>query len=143
MTHQTYQPTRAQIWVPRLLLATAVLHIAAAATAVPDTWVGIARAGFFNVLGGHDDRKLALYFAVLALPLAMAATMTRWMLRTTGRIPAQVGWWLIATGLPIVVLGPASGAWLLLGIGGLAVAASRRPAVVDLGAQPGVASDVA
>ncbi|MFE6049913.1 DUF6463 family protein [Kitasatospora sp. NPDC056446] len=143
MTHQTYRLTRAQLWVPRLLLATAALHVAVAA-AVPNAWGAIARAGFFDVLGGHDDRQLALYFGILALPLAMAGTTARWMLRTTGRIPAQLGWWLIAMGAPIAVLDPVSGAWLLLGIGWLAVAAGRRPARVDVGtARPQVAADVA
>jgi hypothetical protein len=120
-----YRPTKSQAWVPRLLFATAVMHGAIAAAA-PNGWGDIARAGFFNTLDGHDDRQLALYFGILALPLAMAATMVKWMLRTTGRLPAQVGWWLIAIGSPIAVLQPLSGAWLLLGIGWLALAASRH-----------------
>jgi hypothetical protein len=124
-SEQRYQLTKAQIWVPRLLLGTAALHVAVAAAA-PNAWGSIARAGFFDVLDGHDDRELALYFGILALPLAMAGTMVRWMLRTTGRLPAQVGWWLIAMGAPIAVLQPVSGAWLLLGIGWLAVVASRQ-----------------
>ena len=48
------------------------------------------------------------------------------MIRRTGRIPSLVGWWTVGLAVPSLVLLPASGFWLAVGVGILALVAARR-----------------
>src|SRR4051794_37248973 len=49
-----------------------------------------------------------------------------WVIRRTGRIPALVGCWTLGLAVLSLVLLPASGFWLALGVGILALVAARR-----------------
>jgi hypothetical protein len=44
---------------------------------------------------------------------------------TTGKVPGEAGWILLAVGIIASVLEPASGGWAYVAVGLLAVAASR------------------
>jgi hypothetical protein len=43
--------------------------------------------------------------------------LARWSVRATGRLPTRLGQWLVGIGALIVVAEPASGGWLVLGLG--------------------------
>ncbi len=113
-------------WVPRLLLVAAGMHSILAVVGAFSVWGDITKAGVIGAVGSHDDRALVLWFTVCGLALAALGTLARWILRTVGSLPPQLGFWLLAIGALIVALQPVSGGWLVLGIGGLALVAARQ-----------------
>ncbi|MFD9484983.1 DUF6463 family protein [Streptomyces sp. NPDC059991] len=60
-------------------------------------------------------------FGLLAL-----GTLSQRIVRGTGGLPAQLGWYLLAIGVPLQILCPASGAPGLIVLGVLALIAARR-----------------
>ncbi|URM88850.1 DUF6463 family protein [Streptomyces sp. MRC013] len=120
-------------WTPRLIIATAVLHFVWA-FAQPNDWAGIAADGFFRTsvdagASHHFAREASIWFMAGGVALLALGTLTRHVLRATGRLPAQVGWYLLALGVPLCVFSfPVSGGWALVAIGVLALVASRRTA---------------
>ncbi|SHF80591.1 DUF6463 family protein [Streptoalloteichus hindustanus] len=118
-------------WVPRLLVVTAVGH-AAVALVEPNSWADILREGFVGTVvepaGDYFARKATVWFLVGGLALFAIALLTQHVVRTTGRLPARVGWLLLAMGVPLCLVSfPATGAWALLVIGVLALVAARQP----------------
>ncbi|RKT55872.1 DUF6463 family protein [Saccharothrix australiensis] len=115
-------------WVPRLLVFTAVMHFLWA-FAQPNAWSAIARDGFFRAVvdeGAADfwSREATVWFMVGGVALLALGTLTRKAVRDNGRLPAQLGWYLLAMGVPLVVLYfPATGGWALVVIGVLALTA--------------------
>ncbi|MFJ4776428.1 DUF6463 family protein [Streptomyces sp. NPDC088762] len=113
-------------WVPRLLLFAAGMHSIVAVVGAFSVWGDITKAGVIDAVGSYDDRALVLWFTVCGLALAALGTLTQWILRTVGRLPRQLGFWLLAMGALITALQPVSGGWLVIGIGGLALVAARQ-----------------
>lgn len=120
-------------WVPRLLIATALLHFVWAFVR-PNAWSAIAGDGFVRSVadigaGDHFAREAAVWFLVAGVALLALGTLSRHLIRTTGRLPAQLGWYLVAIGVPLCVLYfPVTGGWAVLAIGVLALLAAREPA---------------
>ncbi|MEV4870510.1 DUF6463 family protein [Streptomyces syringium] len=52
--------------------------------------------------------------------------LARRLVTTTGTLPAELGWILLALGIPVSLLEPVSGGWSLIVIGLAAVLVSRR-----------------
>lgn len=120
-----------ELWVPRLILMTGAAHVLYA-FAIPNEWAAIARDGFLGAIDGgselDDARRRADLWFLLAGPAMLAlGGLARATVRETGTLPAQLGGWLLLIGVPMTVIDPASGGWLLnaLGIATL-VAALRR-----------------
>ncbi|MFD1934350.1 MULTISPECIES: DUF6463 family protein [Nonomuraea] len=118
-------------WVPRLIIATALLHFVWA-LAQPNAWAAIAGDGFLGSVVDTEApdfwvRESSVWFMTCGVALLALGTLTLHAVRTTGRVPAQVGWYLLAMGVPLCVLYfPVTGSWALLVIGVLALAAARR-----------------
>ncbi|MFD7325760.1 DUF6463 family protein [Streptomyces sp. NPDC059875] len=118
-------------WVPRLVIATATLHFVWA-FAQPNAWGAIADAGFLSSVVDTDaadyfDREASVWFMVSGIALLALGTLSRHIARTTGRLPAQLGWYLLAIGIPLcVIYFPVTGSWALLVIGVLALVATHR-----------------
>lgn len=118
-------------WVPRLMIATAVLHFAWAFVQ-PNDWSGIARDGFFGSVVDqraeeYYPREATVWFMAAGVVLLAYGSLTHHTLRATGRLPAQVGWFLMAIGMPLcVIYFPTTGSWALPVIGVVALIASRR-----------------
>lgn len=119
-------------WIPRAMLAGAALHIAIG-LADPRTRE-LLDAGLVGALDGDPGREAILWFLALGLAFAALGELARWSVRVAGRLPARLGEWLAVIGALIVVVEPASGGWLVLGLGVWAMWAVRRKA--DSGAQP-------
>ncbi|WP_026402421.1 DUF6463 family protein [Actinomadura rifamycini] len=123
-------------WTPRLIIATAILHFVWA-FAQPNAWADIVADGFVRTAvdtdaPGYFEREASIWFMGAGIALLALGTLTRQALRTTGRVPAQVGWYLLALGVPLsVIYFPVTGSWALVVIGVLALLAARRPAAVD------------
>jgi Family of unknown function (DUF6463) len=113
-------------WVPRLLTATAVLHVAYAA-ADQSTWGAVLAGGLWDAVEGDPAREAELWFLVLAPALLALSALARTHARATGRLPASLGLWMIVVGLLISVFVPVSGGWLLLAIGSLTLISARAP----------------
>ncbi|MCP9963281.1 DUF6463 family protein [Streptomyces somaliensis] len=113
-----------------------MLHFAWA-FAQPNDWAGIAADGFFRASADtaaphYFAREASIWFTACGVALLALGTLTRHVLRATGRLPAQVGWYLLALGVPLCVFAfPVSGGWALIGIGVLALVASRRGKTAD------------
>ncbi|MEV0296230.1 DUF6463 family protein [Nocardia sp. NPDC050710] len=118
-------------WVPRLIFATAAIHFVYAFIQ-PNDWAGIAGEGFLATAADVDDpdyfaRDATVWFMIGGIAMLAIGTLTRNALATTGRVPAHVGWYLIAIGIPLTVIYfPVTGGWLMLAIGAVALAAARR-----------------
>lgn len=116
--------------IPRLIIATAVLHFVWA-FAQPHAWADIAGDGFFrtsvdSTAPDHFAREASIWFMACGVALLALGTMSRHALRATGHLPAQVGWYLLGLGVPLTVFYfPVTGSWALVVIGVLALAASR------------------
>jgi Family of unknown function (DUF6463) len=115
-----------QRWIPRVALAGAALHLAIGlADPRPRELVD---AGLVAALDGDPGREAVLWFLALGLAFAALAELARWSVRATGRLPARLGEWLVGIGALIVAVEPASGGWLVLGLGGWTRWAVRRRA---------------
>jgi hypothetical protein len=110
-------------WIPRVALAGAVLHLA---TGLADPRAHeLLRAGLAGALDGDPEREAILWFLALGLAFAALAELAGSSVRATGRLPTHLGEWLAGIGALIVVVAPASGGWLVLGLGAWAMWAVR------------------
>jgi hypothetical protein len=118
-------------WVPRLIVGVACLHtlfglFVLPASLDPNPLTGIADDGVVDAIAGHVDREAAFWFLSTGVVWFSVGHLTHWVIRRTGRIPALVGWWTLGLAVPSLVLLPASGFWLVLAVGVLALVAARR-----------------
>ncbi|MEV6279940.1 DUF6463 family protein [Nocardia sp. NPDC051832] len=103
-------------WVPRLLLAAAALHWVFMVT--DGIWIELAKAGLWNTVTPDDHARMAtLWFGLAGIAYLGLGLIARNAAATTGRIPAEISWTLVAVGAPMAVIMPASGGWLLLALG--------------------------
>lgn len=114
-------------WIPRLVIALIAVHFAVAVFAW-STFGDIVRDGFFNTVPGKPQREYEMWFFLAGFGMLAMGTMSRRIVRDTGRLPAQLGWYLLATGVPLQILYPVSGAPGLIVLGVLALTTSRRDA---------------
>ncbi|MFD0487670.1 DUF6463 family protein [Saccharopolyspora spinosporotrichia] len=52
--------------------------------------------------------------------------LAAWVVRETGRLPASLGWSLIGISVPMCLIEPITGGWLVLALGAVALRASRQ-----------------
>jgi hypothetical protein len=124
-----------QRWIPLAMLAGAALHLAMG-LADPRTRE-LVDAGLVAALDGDPGREAILWLLALGLAFAALAEVARWSVRATGRLPTRLGEWLVGIGALIVAVAPASGGWLVLGLGGWAMWAVRRRAASGAQQRPG------
>ncbi|WP_049577546.1 DUF6463 family protein [Nonomuraea sp. SBT364] len=128
-------------WIPRLIIATALLHFAWAFVQ-PNAWAAIAADGFYRSVVDESApdffaRESSVWFMVAGVALLAMGTLAAHILRTTGRLPAQLGWYLVVLGVALcVIYFPVTGGWPVLAVGVLSLVASRRRPVTA-GARPG------
>lgn len=128
-------------WVPRLIIATSVLHFVWAFVQ-PNAWDDIFRDGFAATVvdtdaPGYWNREASVWFLTSGALLLVLGTMTRLAVRLTGRMPAQVGWFLLATGVPLcAIYFPVTGSWALVVLGALALIATYRGPAAEADTRP-------
>ena len=113
-------------WLPRLIVGTAVIHIAAG-LALETPFGEIADAGFIDSIDPYPERQAAFWYLMTGVSLLALGELARWTVRETGRVPARLGGWLIGMGVTGIVFMPASGFWLVAALGLLALRAAREP----------------
>ena len=81
--------------------------------------------GSSDSTSGDAERESALWFHLTGLAWLALGELARWTVRETGRLPARLGGWLLGTGMALTVFMPASGGWLVIGVGLLALLPAR------------------
>jgi hypothetical protein len=112
-------------WIPRLVIGLSAVHFAVALIA-SHTFDDVARAGFWNAVPGKPRREYEMWFFLAGFGILALGTLSQRIARDTGRLPAQLGWYLLAIGVPLQILYPVSGAPGLIVLGVLALIAARR-----------------
>ncbi|MFB4315317.1 DUF6463 family protein [Actinomadura sp. 21ATH] len=113
-------------WTPWGIIATACVHTVYAFATMPGAWGDIARAGIVDGVQGDAEREVALWFLYSGIGFLAIGTFALKEVRATGRVPLQTALYLLAVGGTMAVVMPASGGWLVLLLGLLALAAHRR-----------------
>ncbi|WP_128429464.1 DUF6463 family protein [Streptomyces cyaneus] len=111
--------------IPRLVIGLTAVHFAVALIA-SSTFGDMARDGFWNAVPGNPQRGYEMWFFLAGFGLLALGTLSQRIVRDTGRLPAQLGWYLLAIGVPLQILCPVSGAPGLIVLGVLALIAARR-----------------
>lgn len=114
-------------WIPRLVIALVGVHFLVAVLAW-STFGDVARDGFWNAVPGNPLRESEMWFFLSGFGLLALGTMSQRIVAATGRLPGQLGWYLLAVGIPLQIMYPASGAPGLIVLGVLAIIASRDDA---------------
>ena len=112
-------------WLPRLIVGIAVLHIGLG-LALETPLREIVDAGVVNSIDGYAERESAFWYLMTGAFLLALGELARWTASETGRVPARLGGWLIGIGVAGIVFMPASGFWLIAGLGLLALRAARE-----------------
>ncbi|PUB25969.1 hypothetical protein C8K30_10656 [Promicromonospora sp. AC04] len=128
--------TSSNRWIPRLIFAASALHLSLGVVTSFAHWTDVVSEGVWNTVADDDARRAALWFMLTGIALAGLGLLTRRHLIVTGRLPTEIGWILLVPGIPLALLNPASGGWLLIGIGVLALVMSRRNAAQEHPVQP-------
>ncbi|MEV3987327.1 DUF6463 family protein [Streptomyces sp. NPDC049837] len=116
-----------RLWIPRFVYAAAAAHMLVGVIAAHPHWSGIVSEGLWNTVRNDDEgRMMALWFMVSGMAFIGLGLLARRSVTTTGTLPAELGWILLALGIPVSLLEPVSGGWSLIAIGLLAVRTSRR-----------------
>lgn len=118
-------------WIPRLIVGVACLHTLFGFVVLPGSldanpFTGVAGDGFVDTIDGDLERAATFWFLATGIVWFTVGHLTHWAIRRTGRIPALVGWWTLGLAVPSLVLLPASGFWLALVVGVLALVAAGR-----------------
>ncbi|GAA1579976.1 hypothetical protein GCM10009678_73350 [Actinomadura kijaniata] len=122
-------PTGLHRWLPRLILAAAAAHLAVGAVESAPHWRDMLSEGLWNTVANDDaPRMMALWFMFSGVALVGLGLLARRSVLATGALPVEIGWLLLLSGVPVALLEPVSGGWVLLTLGTLAVYATRRSA---------------
>lgn len=114
------------------LLATGIIHNAIGVIMGWEILLGIHRDGWWNTIEsaqGIDFARSAItWFLVLGFFwMMMGWLMQVWQREVHKPLPVMIGWGMLAMGVWVAVMVPASGAWLVI-LQGLIVILDRRRA---------------
>lgn len=110
-------------WVIRLCVVLTTLHFAAAAAFT--AWPRLLSHGWFDTRLAEPVRDATVWFTIGGIALAAIVSLARQGVKATGRIPIQVGVYLLIVGIPVTVFQPVSGGVGVVIAGGLALVAAR------------------
>lgn len=110
--------------VPRLIVGVGLLHIATGFVD-PQPWLDLAQDGLVNSID-DGSRGFTFWFVIAGVLLVAFGTLTGQFVRATGTLPAQVGWWMISPAVLVIVVMPASGAYLNVLVGLFALRVAHR-----------------
>ncbi|WP_020522670.1 DUF6463 family protein [Catelliglobosispora koreensis] len=127
------------IWVPRLLVAVACVHLAFGLFVLPSLFDGpnpLPGMLAFNSLNGDPVREAVAWFNIAGLAWLAQAHFIFWIVRQTGRMPYAVGAWLAGTAAPMLFFMPMSGFWFALALGIYALFVARKTEMAQNVAAP-------
>jgi Family of unknown function (DUF6463) len=107
--------------VGRLLMTIGILHVLGGAYVGREPIARIVREGFIGEadsgLGNvpeHMDKELAFWFMLWGPYIFVLGQLASWAEREGKRLPAHIGWQLVAINLIAAVLDPKGGFWMAL-----------------------------
>lgn len=103
-----------------------MVHLAYGTIAGASTLADMIGDGVVNSVNGDDERAMVLWFLLTGVVWLGLAAVARFAVEHTGHLPGAVGVTLLATAAPLTIVDPASGGWLVGGIGVLALLSSQR-----------------
>jgi hypothetical protein len=111
-----------------LLAGIGVLHLLLGTFLATHLWEAIAAGHVVNPVESHRPGvTLEFWFLMFGFPLLFLGHLCAWVERRLHhRVPAFVGWELLALSLLGIVLDPDSGFWLVLGVAVYMLVRSRR-----------------
>ncbi|ADD42098.1 DUF6463 family protein [Stackebrandtia nassauensis] len=121
-------------WIISLCCVLMTLHFLAAVTLTP--WIDVVTTGWFDTRLDHPPRDATVWFFIGGVALLVVISLARMGIRTTGRLPVQVGVYLLVIGVPLTLFQPVSGGIGVVATGVLALLASRSAATASA-APPG------
>lgn len=113
----------------KVIFAGAAFHTVSGLLATEGSIADLIREGWFGSMnpGYAPASGETFWFTFTGISLFVSGFLVRSQLRATGTLPESFGWSFVVIGLLIGTAMPASGAWLILAVGLLALAI-RRPA---------------
>lgn len=110
-----------------MILGTATLHVAVGFV-LENPFGAMVGDELVGSVGDDPERSSALWYMTAGLILFALGGLARWTVRETGRVPARLGVWILVGSVPVILLIPASGGWLIAAVGVIAVLAARGAA---------------
>lgn len=113
----------------KVIFAGAAFHTVSGLLSTEGSFADLVRQGWFGSMnpGYAPASGETFWFTFTGLSLFTSGFLVRSQLRATGTLPEAFGWSFVVIALLIGTAMPASGAWLILAVGLLALAI-RRPA---------------
>lgn len=112
-----------------LLMATGVLDLLYVFLFHSRQLAAIAGDGFFGAVEldpAQFDRETAFWHLMFGLMALILGGLVHWAQAGTGRLPAFLGWSLLALGAAGVILMPVSGFWVVLPQAVMMIVVARR-----------------
>lgn len=101
-----------------ILIAISLIHLACVPVFYGPALADIIDAGVVNALEVDgtviDSRDAAFWYVAAGLGMVLLGYLAWWVERRIGRLPAGLGWLLVAFATANVLLFPVSGFWLFL-----------------------------
>jgi len=117
-------------WTPRLVCALGIIHLLYGIVFSWPVVVEMVTEGFVATVHGAE-RGYVIWFLAAGISLLTFGAIGSWAAKTTGRLPAALGWGLIALGLLVGVPEPLSGGWIVVLLGVLTLLAVRQEAAAS------------
>ena len=101
-------------WIGRALLAIGLLHTAFAVVVFSPVWAALVREGGWNTVNRQPLREAAYWFLFFGFVVLLLGALVDWCEAQEYRLPAFLGWGLLAMTVGGVLVMPLSGMWLAL-----------------------------
>jgi hypothetical protein len=101
-------------WIGKTIIAIGVLHTLVGVFAFRTRLGDFLHEGLVNSVEGSAEREYAFWFLVCGIVWTILGAVVNWAERTGLPFPRFLGWAIFFFASAVVVMMPASGAWLLL-----------------------------
>ena len=101
-------------WIGRWLIGVGMIHTLFGLVVFHSTWRLLLSEGLVNTVNGQPEREFPVWFVVAGLLMILFGALIDHLEARGLPLPAFVGWGLVALFVPLLVVMPISGVWLLL-----------------------------
>ncbi|UOQ52553.1 DUF6463 family protein [Hymenobacter cellulosivorans] len=101
-------------WIGRTLIGIGLLHTVFAIMVFSPIWAALVREGLLNTVNRQLQREAAYWFLFFGFVVLLLGALIDWCEAQGSRLPAFLGWGLLAMTVVGVAVMPVSGMWLAL-----------------------------
>ena len=101
-------------WIGRTLVAIGAVHTVFGVVVFSPVWAALFHEGVWNTVNQQPLREAAYWFLFFGFVVLLLGALVDWCEAQQRRLPAFLGWGLLAMTLGGVVVMPVSGMWLAL-----------------------------